>query len=86
MFVTFDRAMLLTLLVVLYGTLVRSQAPGDAHPSCTMQSVPEDVVMLLDSAWYRSLLPSNVYDSAGWTQTPAGSVSRRVALANELFR
>ena len=78
MFVTFDGAMLLTLLVVLYSTLVRSQAPGDAHDrSCTMQPVADDVVMLLDSAWYRSLLPSNVYDSAGWTQTPAGSVSRQ---------
>ena len=88
MFVSFDRSMLLTLLVVVSTTspLVGAQAPGDAHSACSMPPVPDNVVRLLDSRWYRALLPSNFYDSAEWTQTPEGSVSRQHALANELFR
>ena len=70
-------ASLTSLLLVLLAmsTLVRSQAPGDAMgQSCIKPAVPDGVFMLLDAGWYPTLLTGRT-DSAGWTQTPAGSVS-----------
>ena len=58
------------------SVLVRSQAPNDAHTQCTQDPVPDDVVRLLDSTWYRTLFFGNPFiDSAGWTATPVDSVS-----------
>ena len=73
-----DRCVPLTVLFVLFialSALVRSQAPGDAEGnSCTKKPVPDGVVRLLDSHWYKTLLSSSS-QNAGWTQTSAGSVS-----------
>ena len=77
MLVVSDRCPSLTCLLVLLAlsALVRSQAPGDAQGnSCEKKTVPDGVVRLLDSRWYRQLL-SGVSDTAGWTQTPSGSVN-----------
>ena len=71
------RPSFLTLLVLLstISTLVRSQAPNDFHEECTRDPVPDGVVRLLDSAWYRTLIPGSMFiDNAGWTQMPDGSV------------
>ena len=77
MVLAFDRCASLTslLLVLLASTLVHSQAPGDAESqSCTKKAVPDGVVRLLDSGWYRTLLSGGT-DAAEWTQTSGSSVS-----------
>ena len=77
MFLVSDRCTSLTSLLVLlaWSAHVCSQAPGDAQGnSCEKKTVPDGVVRLLDSRWYRQLL-SGGSQNAGWTQTPSGSVS-----------
>ena len=75
----FGRASL-TACVLIISTicmLTRSQAPGDAaSQTCEKKDVTDGVVRLLDSNWYRRLLLSSGSDNAGWTQTPADSVSQ----------
>ena len=72
-----DRYASLTSLLVLlaWSALVRSQAPGDADSNlCEKHTVPEGIVRLLDSRWYRQLLSGGAQNAA-WTQTPSDSVS-----------
>ena len=65
------------LLLSVISTLVSSQAPGDAAAqTCTKPPVPDGVVRLLDAGWYGTLLTGGT-NNAGWTQTPASSVSER---------
>ena len=66
---------LLLLVLSAISTLVRSQAPNDVSGKmCAPEPVPDGVVRLLDARWYGTLLVGGIV-SAGWTQTPAGSVS-----------
>ena len=75
MVIALSRCASLTLLLSAMSTLVRSQAPGDAESQwCTKPPVPDGVVRLLDTGWYATLLTGGI-NNAGWTQTPAGSVS-----------
>ena len=77
MALAFGRSVSLTsLLLVLSAirTLVLSQAPGDANiQDCDKPTVPDGVVRLLDTGWYKTLLAGGT-DSAGWSQTPIDSV------------
>ena len=71
-------ALLCAIVFAVVITLVLSQAPEDTEGhTCSQLDVPQGVFRLLDSSWYKLLLSSSSSASAGWTQTPAKSVSDR---------